>query len=229
MIFVFFVNFISSSVLAQSTGERIAFYAEQFIGIPYDPDPLGSYVRKRLIIYDEMVDCMYLTFRAVELALSESQDDPIKVALDKRFITRGVISDGGTVLNYDERFQYGEDMIDSGKFGDEITSKISQKVVMIEGSRGRDFVTVIPKEDVENILSYLMSGDIVFFVKNPEDRINDEIVGHIGILKRERDNLFLIHASGKKGNGGKVVKVSFQDYVKKMPFRGIRITRFMSP
>ncbi len=229
MIFILLVNLIPSSGPAESTGERIAFYAEQFIGTPYDPDPLGSYVRKRVIIYDEMVDCMYLTFRAVELALSESRDDSIKVALDKRFISRGLISDDGTVLNYDERFQYGEDMIDSGKFGDEITSKVSQKIVMIEGSRGRDFVTIISKADVEKILPHLMSGDIVFFVKHPNDRINNEIVGHIGILKREGDNLFLIHASGKKGNRGKVVKVSFPDYVKKMPFAGIRITRFKSP
>jgi hypothetical protein len=46
-------------------GERIAFWAEKFIGIPYDTDPFGEYVSKATIVTDERVDCMYLTFRAV--------------------------------------------------------------------------------------------------------------------------------------------------------------------
>jgi len=49
-------------------GEKIAFWAEKFVGTPYDPDLLGEYVSKEVIVADERVDCMYLTFRAVELA-----------------------------------------------------------------------------------------------------------------------------------------------------------------
>ena len=50
-------------------GEKIAFWAEKFLGTPYDRDPLGEYVTRAAIEADEKVDCMYLTFRAVELAL----------------------------------------------------------------------------------------------------------------------------------------------------------------
>ena len=39
-------------------GERIAFWAEKFIGTPYDTDPLGDYVRREVIVADERVDCM---------------------------------------------------------------------------------------------------------------------------------------------------------------------------
>ncbi len=53
-----------------------------------------------------------------------------------------------------------------------------------------------------------------------------EIVGHIGILKREGEDLYLIHASGRKRRGGEVVKVPFGDYLIDMPFAGIMVGRF---
>ena len=53
-------------------GERIALWAEKFTGVPYDSDPLGEYVSKATIVADERMDCMYLTFRVVELALSHT-------------------------------------------------------------------------------------------------------------------------------------------------------------
>ena len=56
-------------ILHEHSHERIAFWAEQYIDVPYDTDPWGDYVRKNVIVADERVDCMYLTFRSVELAL----------------------------------------------------------------------------------------------------------------------------------------------------------------
>ena len=46
-------------------GEKIAFWAERFVGTPYDEDPQGEYVTKATIVADERVDCMYLTFRTM--------------------------------------------------------------------------------------------------------------------------------------------------------------------
>jgi hypothetical protein len=97
-------------------GERIAFWAEKFIGVPYDTDPLGEYVSKATIVADDRVDCMYLTFRAAELALSHTHEEAIQIALEKRFHSKGILKDGW-VFNYDDRFEYGEDMIESGKWG----------------------------------------------------------------------------------------------------------------
>ena len=213
-------------------GERIALWAERFVGTPYDPDPLGEYVTRKTIVADERVDCMYLSFRAVELALGRTPDESIAISLDKRFVHKGTL-DNGVVANYEDRFQYGEDMLDSGKWGKEITGEIGP-LSSIEGSRGRKRVTIVPKDvliqkmRVQSGLA-LKSGDFIFFIKAPEKRLNDEIVGHIGIIKIEGETPYLIHAGGRKNRGGEVKKVLFSDYVGTMPFAGIKVGRFLTP
>jgi hypothetical protein len=212
-------------------GERIAFWAKQFIGVPYDMDPLGEYVSKATIVSDERMDCMYLTFRAVELALSHTPEEAIQVALEGRFHSKGVLKDGH-VVNYDDRFEYGEDMIESGKWGKEITSSVG-KTMKVKGSRGRDFVEVLSSDALMRGMRSLKSGDLVFFAKKPEKREVGEIIGHMGIVevtevegRKSRKEVFLIHASGTKGKGGAVKKVLLKEYLSKMPFIGVKITRF---
>jgi len=212
-------------------GEKIAFWAEKFVGTPYDPDPLGEYVSKAVIVADERVDCMYLTFRAVELALSHNPEEAIQIALEKRFHSKGVLKEG-RVINYDNRFEYGEDMIESGKWGKEVTSEVG-RITKIKGSRGKDFVEFLPSTGLSDGVKKLKSGDIVFFVKKPEKREVGEIIGHIGIIrvaKGQKDGgkgeAYLIHASGMKGKGGMVKEVLLKNYLSKMDFLGVKITRF---
>lgn len=212
-----------SSLMNKPVGEKIAFWAEKFVGAPYDNDPMGEYVTRTTILADERVDCMYLTFRAVELALSRTPEEAIQIALERRFHSKGILKDG-KVVNYEDRFEYGEDMIFSGRWGREITSEAG-KTMRIKGSRGRDFVEILPSEHLFKGLRKLKSGDILFFVKKPEDRKVEEIIGHIGIVKVER-GVYLIHAGGTKGKGGEVKKVLLKDYILKMPFIGAKITRF---
>lgn len=209
-------------------GERIAFWAERFVGTPYDPDPLGEYVSRKVIVADERVDCMYLVFRTLELSLSKTPAEAVLVALGKRFIDKGKIEDG-KVVNYDNRFQYGEGMLDSGKWGKEITEEIGS-VTEIRGSRGREKVKIISREALQTLLGrgascMLKSGDMLFFIKDPDKRVKDEIVGHIGIVKKEADTLYLIHASGSKNRCGEVKKVFLSAYITSMPFIGIRVGR----
>lgn len=204
-------------------GERIAFWAEQFVGTPYDTDPLGEYVRKSVIVEDERVDCMYLTFRAVELALGKDPDDSLRIALDIRFLHQGKVQ-GGKIVNYEDRFQYGEDMIESGKWGKEITSTLGETLV-IPGLSGKE-IAFIPSGDVLRTFGSLRSGDIVFFVNFPDKIASGTVVGHIGIIKKEADKIYLLHASGRKEMGGIVKKALFRDYLSKMPFAGIRVSRF---
>ena len=212
-----------SSLMNKPVGEKIAFWAEKFVGAPYDKDPMGEYVTRATILADERVDCMYLTFRAVELALSRTPEEAIQIALERRFHSKGILKDG-KVVNYGDRFEYGEDMIFSGRWGREITSEAG-KTMRIKGSRGKDFVEILPSEHLLKGLRKLKSGDILFFVKKPEDRKVEEIIGHIGIVKVERE-VYLIHASGTKGKGGEVKKVLLKEYLLKMPFIGVIITRF---
>lgn len=207
-----------------SSGERIALFAESFVGTPYDPDPLGEYVTKKAIVADDRVDCMYLVFRSVELGLSKSPEEARNRALEFRFITHGKLDAEGNVQNYDERFQYAEDMIRSGKWGRDLTPLLGENNA-VPGSRGIAFMNMLPKENTAGAFPKLISGDIVFFVKAPEKRTVGEIIGHLGILKLENGKLFLIHASGSKNKGGTVKKVLFKDYLNEMPFTGIIVTR----
>jgi hypothetical protein len=219
---------MQAELQGKPTGERIAFWAEQFIGAPYDKDPQGEYVTRAAIVADERVDCMYLTFRAVELALSHTPDEAIQIALDKRFHSRGVLRDG-KVVNYEDRFEYGEDMIQSGKWGREITSELGRNI-RIAGSRGKEYWEILPTKEFRKGVRKLRSGDIIFFMTPPGRRKVGEAVGHIGIVKVEGESVskkfYLIHASGTKTKGGIVKKVLLKDYIAKMPFMGVKITRF---
>jgi hypothetical protein len=214
---------LQRSAAGWSTGERIAFWAEQFIDMPYDPDPLGEYVRNNVVVADERVDCMYHTFRSVELALGKDPADSITVALDKRFHGRGLVEER-KVSNYTERFRYGEEMIESGKWGREITSELGE-TAMIKGERGSERIAMIRKQDIPKMLSGLKNGDLVFFVKNPGKRVSGEIIGHIGIIKIETDKTYLVSAFGRKNRGGTVKKILLSDYGREMPFVGIRVSR----
>ncbi len=174
---------MQAELQGKPTGERIVFFAERFIGTPYDKDPQGEYVTRAAIVADERVDCMYLTFRAVELALSHTPDEAIQTALDKRFHSRGVLRDG-KVANYEDRFEYGEDMIQSGKWGREITSELGRNI-RIAGSRGKEYWEILPTKEFLKGVRKLRSGDILFFMTPPGRRKVGEAVGHIGIVKVE--------------------------------------------
>jgi hypothetical protein len=215
----------------QPVAERIVFWAKQFIGVPYDSDPLGEYVSRATIVSDERMDCMYLTFRAVELALSHTPEDAVQIALDKRFHSKGVLKEG-RVTNYDDRFEYGEDMIESGKWGRDVTSEVG-RMMKIKGSRGKDFAEILSSDELTRGMPRLKSGDILFFATKPEKRKVGEIIGHMGIIKVEKTGrnpegreVFLIHASGKKGRGGAVTKVLLKGYLSKTDFLGVKVTRF---
>lgn len=212
-------------------GERIAFWGEQFVGAPYDIDPLGEYVRSEKVVCDCRVDCMYLVFRAAELAQANTPEGAMDRSLDLRFRTRGRI-ECGRVTNYNERFAYAEDMIASGRWGRDITTELG-KAIDIQGTRGREKVTILLKDELSKpgVYGNLKTGDLIFFVEDPAKRVADEVIGHLGIIKVENGSLVLIHASGLKGSdersgGGVVKKVSLLEYFANMEFIGAKFTRF---
>ena len=228
------IALLQKELAMKPIGERIAFWAEKFVGTLYDSDPHGEYVTKKAIVADERVDCMYLTFRVVELSLAKTPTEAVTIALDKRFIGKGRISEG-RVANYEDRFQRGEDMMASGKWGRDVTEKIglaTETEVLKDGRK----IKILSKGTLRSVfvasnshalqVQSFRSGDLIFFVKSPAQRISDEVVGHIGIVKEERDILYLIHAKGMKNRGGVVEKVLLSKYIISMPFVGIRISRF---
>ncbi len=212
-------------------GKRISYWAVRFIGTPYDPDPLGLYVRTNRIVADEKADCMYHIFRAVELAETSSPSEAIDKALALRFITQGKLADG-LVTNYDQRFEYGEDMVYSGKWGRNVTQDLGA-TKGIAGTRGKEDVDILPKSILatRTFQKKLQDGDIVYWVKDPKKRASDEIVGHLSIIHIKSGKVYVIHAAGNKDRdgapgGGVVKEVPFSDYVRSMRFIGAFITRF---
>jgi hypothetical protein len=211
--------------------ERIAAWAGRFIGTPYDTDPLGLYVRTNRIVADEKVDCMYLTFRSVELAQTSTPGAAIDRALNLRFITQGKVEDG-LVTNYDQRFQYGEDMVMSSKWGRNITADLGA-TRQIAGSRGTGVVDILPKKVLatQAFRKKLQDGDIIYWVKDPQKRVVDEVVAHLSIVRIKSGKPYLIHAAGDKDRqdkpgGGMVKEVPFSDYVRSTRFIGAFVTRF---
>ncbi len=208
----------------KTIGDKIANCGESFVGRPYDPDPLGEYVRRNVIVADERVDCMYLTFRCAELALSSTPQEAIQEALEMRFITKGILK-ANKVVNYDERFQYGTDMIESGKWGMEVTGSLGN-LSSLKGTRGHKTIRILGRTEAQKNINKLENGDLLYFIKAPDRRVAGEMVGHLGFVKKDGKEIFLIHASGRKNKTGKVKKVSLPEYLEKMPFVGIRVTRF---
>jgi len=211
--------------------KRIASWAGRFIGTPYDTDPLGLYVRTNRIVADEKVDCMYLTFRSVELAQTSTPGAAIDRALNMRFITQGKVQDG-LVTNYDQRFEYGEDMVMNAKWGRNITADLGV-TRQIAGSRGKEVVDILPKNVLvtQVLQKKLQDGDIIYWVKDPQKRVVDEIVAHLSIVRIKSGKPYLIHAAGDKDRqdrpgGGMVKEVPFADYVRSMRFIGAFVTRF---
>lgn len=218
-----------NSIQNKPVGEKIAFWANQFINTPYDPDPKGAYVTRNAIVADDTVDCMYLVFRVVELALSNSPQDAINVALDKRFFTHGILLND-KVMNYDDRFQYGEDMITSNKWGKEITNDLGV-TEKIPGTRDHAYWEILPTTEIVDNVDKLKSGDLIFFILDPRKRLSvNASVGHMGIIDVETENnnnvVYLIHAHGSKTKPDKVVKTPFVDYIENSHFIGAQITRF---
>jgi hypothetical protein len=217
-------------------GEKIAFYANSFIGTPYDRIPIGLYVKSRRIIADNEVDCMYLVFRTVELAFADGDNKKaFQIGLDKRFHHHGIVDKKSLVVNYDDRFDYSEDMIFSGKWGKSIFS--NEEMKKMKGTRFYDVFYYMPKEKIilndVKVVSKIKTGDILFLVKKPSLRSKSaEIIGHLGILDVVNNDIYFIHASGFKSFNkpqGKVKKVLLRDYLREMSkFVGVYITRFES-
>lgn len=209
-----------------SKAERVAFWAEFFVGTVYDKEPIGNYVLSSKIVQDEAFDCMSHVFRSTEMGLSQTETEAMDKALNLRFVNKGERI-GNYVKSYENRYEYGEDMAFSGKYGRNVTKELGDTVV-IEGSRSYKTVDIVETKNSKIDFTKLKSGDVVFLIKNVEKRKVGEIVGHLGIIKAEGGEVYFIHASGVKNKGGVVKKVDFKNYLdQNYPyFIGFIVTRF---
>ena len=142
---------------------------------------------------------MYLTFRAVELALTSAPEEAIEKALTLRFHTRGALKDG-KVLNYDDRYQDGIDMIRSGRYPPGEHGELRTGDIIF-------FVRDPSKSEVAGIVAHM---------------------GILKVEQRNGGSgrtVYLIHASGTKRRGGSVKKVLLDEYLTYIQHAGAKISR----
>ena len=235
-----FTLFVVKQAKSNDIGDRIVKYANGFIGTPYDRIPIGLYVKERKLIIDDEIDCMYLVFRTIPLAIAKGDNEKAKeIACDKMFHDKCILDKDGLVSNYENRFDYSEDMIASGKWGTSIFK--NSEMLKIQGSRMyKEFYYVKSEDFIVNkkLQKKVKNGDILFLFKHPEKRSKaQEAIGHIGILEvdKKTKDVYFIHASGDKcfndkcfkRRQGKVKKVLLNKYLKdkKDKFAGVDVLR----
>jgi len=227
MLKVFVVAILCVFQAFGGVSENIVKCANGFIGTPYDVNPIGQYVENKDIVYDAEMDCMYFVFRCTELAnASFNEEESQKIGLNLRFKTQGVIGSEGKVENYDERFDYAEDMVLSKKWGKNVTRKIG-KLSKIEGRRGIAEFEYVKNADIE--IEKFKNGDIIFWVKPFKKRVIGEIIGHLGFIELNEGNVYFVHASGvknKEKQSDGVTKILLKEYLVKTKFIGVAVKRF---
>lgn len=238
------IDSLMSLLQGRPVGERIAYWADAFYRdgrarYVFGLDP-GGYVVDGRIVDDFATDCVLFLYRTTELGRSSSAHEAIQFAFGTRFFGASVDSvilpDGRVRYDHTSHLDYSEDILKSGIWGKDITSTIGPTLSDPGNDRfpaGSFFY--VPKVRIN--YAALESGDIVFFVtdetsaKGMESRSGKGVlIGHIGIIAREGDEPYLIHAAKTPltgyYEGGKVEKVPLRTYLDRIDlFKGIAVAR----
>lgn len=229
---------------SRPVGERIAGWAGYFyhrgdarylFGLAEE-----GYVGQGRLVDDFHTDCVLLFYRATELGRSSSAIEAVQFAFGTRFYgatLEEVVSDEGRV-DYDSpvHLDYTVDIVRSGIWGRDISATLGETVADAAGTDRYPpgSLQFVPKKNVR--WAQWLDGDIVYFVTDettPAGRKTREvgaIIGHLGIVKVEGGQVYLIHAASKglEGlyEGGRIVKVPLKAYLGRVEtFKGILATR----
>ena len=230
-------------------GERVARWARLFASrndnvYCFGPKP-GGYTAESLLVQDYKFDCVSLFYRTTELAQAESPEAAIDRGFYTRFkgadMTRWPTSTGAVSYDDSVHLDYSEDMLRTGIWGREVTTEVGVAIPDAAGSSryAPGSYAFIPKEKLR--YQNLKSGDLLYFVldeKNEKARTLREkyglLVGHQGIVDRDGDTVYLIHAaqSDLPGvyTGNRVVRVPLRTYFDRVErFKGVMISRLDRP
>jgi len=230
-------------------GERVAHWARLYASrhdnvYCFGPKP-GGYTAESLLVQDYKHDCVSLFYRTTELARAASTEDALRIAFRTRFQGADAAqwpSPTGAV-SYDDpaHLDYSEDMLRTGIWGRDVTSEVGAAVPDATGSSRYPpgSYAFIPKGRLR--YKNLRSGDLLYFVldeKNEKARALREqyglLVGHQGIVDRDGDTVYLVHAaqSDLPGvyTGNRVVRVPLRTYLARVErFKGVMISRLEEP
>ena len=212
------------AAVAGSAGERIAFLAGHFLGIPYLENTLvgGTNTDEVLVVNLAGVDCYTLIDYIEAMRLSASFDDFMEFLKKIRY--------RGGIVSFSDRNHFFTDWREfNGEFVEDATGKIGlqetrtvRKVLNLRedgsffvpgiGPVERD-VRFIPSSSLDDqVIDRMNTGDYIGIYSDYEGLD----VTHVGILIRQGNSVFLRHASSTGGNR-KVVDQDFIEYVKNKP------------
>jgi|GEM_PF-1755221 len=229
---------------ALSIGDRIAAWADYFwtrgdvtylFGLKSD-----GYVTQGRLIDDYATDCILFFYRVTELGRSSSALEAVQFAFGTRFLGASlekiVDEDGKVDYNDPVHLDFTIDIINSGIWGRQVTKEIGRPTIDEAGSTRYDGggLSFVASDQIN--YDRLQSGDVIYLVTDEKSttgkklREYGSIIGHVGIVRIEGADTYLIHPASKpiEGvyQGGKVEKVLLKTYLDRVEtFKGIMATR----
>ncbi len=146
-----------------------------------------------------------------------------------------ILPDGRVKYDIPAHLDYSEDIFKSGVWGKNVTPSIGP--VEIDPGNARfpeGTLSFVRKDKID--YTALQSGDIAFFLldetnpKGADARTQGILIQHLGVLKREGNEIVLIHAAkaGLAGiyQGGRIERVPLKTYLDRVDlFKGIVVSR----
>ncbi|MDY0109327.1 MAG: hypothetical protein RBT60_05275 [Candidatus Krumholzibacteria bacterium] len=243
-------------------GERVGRWARRYLAAPgteyrFGPAP-GGYVERGLLVPGLRHDCISLIYRTTELARARSARHAIELAVALRFagVEPDSVVDAQGKVDYDrpEHLDYALDMIRSGLWGEDITSRLAGAVLDTLGSSRYPpgCFHYLPAEFLAGAAAApgaaatapgamgLQEGDLVWFVLDPGNpaarKLRDDhglVIGHAGILilePHDTGDVWLVHAASRPlppwYHRAGVVSVPLPQYLQRVErYRGVVVTR----
>ncbi len=238
------IDSLMSVVQEKPVGERIAFWADTFYKdgrarYLFGLDP-GGYVTDGRIVDDFATDCVLFLYRTTELGRSSSAREAIQFAFGTRLfgasVDSAIFPDGRVRYDHPAHLDYSEDILKSGIWGKDVTASIGP----VQADPGSDrcppgSLLYVPKDKINYWA--LSPGDVVFFVTDEKSAKGTDsrsgkggLIGHIGIIVREGDEPYLIHAAKTPligfYEGGRIEKIPLKTYLDRIDsFKGIAVAR----
>ncbi len=190
---------IAQAEAHRSTGSRIDVLSRQFLGLPYQINPLiGSAATPEVFTASlEGFDCVTYIETIHALSRSSSVDEFVEWLRKIRY-------QGGQVA-WERRNHYMT-----------VKQRTLDSVPGLPQARAR--FQCVPKTSIRKLGKHLQTGDLIFFAST---RKHLDIF-HCGILVRDGDRLLIRHASRSRGN---VVEQELNEFLKANRMAGVIVVR----